>query len=402
MKKLILHTGFHKTATSSIQHYLSNNKSQLSENNYLYPLFKVKGNVIENHSIPLYSLFCDSPESYHINIRWGLDVTEINNYYKGVLNSALSSDKDIVISGEDISILDRTGLLNLKTTIESYGYEIRVVSYIRTPYSFACSLIQQNIKGGIESLSNITLPTASQFIKNIKEVFPLSEFYTFDEALQYPGGPVSHFMGLLGIKAYQSKVSNLGLGNASTRLINHINLYCPSIVDGVLNIEREGYHHFHEDFNFDEKKFLLTAEELSLIENDLSKENAIYASLLGEKFCDTSHPISSAVYFTQDMVDFIAGFKHRLPVAFMPYIYDFIKLSRHDLDLSLANLFQSSLLPFEFHVYRDTAMLWEKKDTAIALKFMLLAQHMKPNGELINRKISEYQKILNARSDNNV
>ena len=58
MKKLFLHMGLHKTATTSFQATCSKNAEELSKQNYLYPVFINKENrkEIYNHSIPIFSV----------------------------------------------------------------------------------------------------------------------------------------------------------------------------------------------------------------------------------------------------------------------------------------------------------------------------------------------------------
>ena len=73
MKRFILHVGFHKTATSSIQQTLALNLDQLAEQGYRYPIFEYNGLKITNHSIPFYSTYCKEPQKYNMNIMNGYD-----------------------------------------------------------------------------------------------------------------------------------------------------------------------------------------------------------------------------------------------------------------------------------------------------------------------------------------
>ena len=150
MKKLILHVGFHKTATSSIQHTLTENTQVLDECGYIYPLFYNNERRILNHSISIYSAFCENPASYHINIRNGdlerLD--DLNKSYMLQLSGFLKLDKNIILSGEDISTLSYDSLLNLKKFILSYGFKLEVFCSVRKAYSLTCSELQEQIKNG--------------------------------------------------------------------------------------------------------------------------------------------------------------------------------------------------------------------------------------------------------------
>ncbi|WP_033017466.1 hypothetical protein [Pseudoalteromonas sp. BSi20652] len=154
MKKLLLHVGFHKTATSSIQKTLAKNNALLASLGYIYPSFDYKSKKVINHSIPIYSIFCESPASYHINIRNGdlVRVEELNKDYMLQFTSILETNKNVIISGEDISTLSLQALIELKNLISSYGFELEVYCSVRKAYSFTCSELQERIKNGTGTL----------------------------------------------------------------------------------------------------------------------------------------------------------------------------------------------------------------------------------------------------------
>ena len=84
ISEIFLHVGLHKTASSSIQDTLFSKKNSkfLEENDYLYPK-----HWPANHSIPLYSNFCDHPEKYHINIKKGYGMEETKKANEAYLQS---------------------------------------------------------------------------------------------------------------------------------------------------------------------------------------------------------------------------------------------------------------------------------------------------------------------------
>src|SRR3989304_5866607 len=79
VSEIILHVGLHKTGTSSIQEtlFLNENNKILKNHGFLYPK-----NWVPNHSIPVYSAFCDNPEKYHANIKLGYNLSEIEEKIK--------------------------------------------------------------------------------------------------------------------------------------------------------------------------------------------------------------------------------------------------------------------------------------------------------------------------------
>lgn len=86
------------------------NKDLLQDAGITYPCFTCStANIpkINNHSIPIVSLFSEKPENYHVNMRWGVsgDIKEVNSAYESQLEGFLDTSKNILISGEDISTL---------------------------------------------------------------------------------------------------------------------------------------------------------------------------------------------------------------------------------------------------------------------------------------------------------
>lgn len=402
MKKVILHVGLHKTATSSIQQTLAQSREILICQGFEYPVFSVEEKNIENHSIPFYSLYCNDPDSYHINIRWGVFAEKVNPLYEKQLADSLNSDRDVIFSGEDISILPREGLERLKSYLLSFGVELRVICFVRSPYSYTCSLIQQDIKGGRESLEDLKVKPISTFIDNIKAVFPDAEFHQYDKALKHEAGPVGYFIDLIGIAEVCSYVgSNKGLGNASTRLINFINKRYPSFVDGKINPKRQGHHHFHEDFNFDNAKFLLSETELSVVRKDLDSENKNIERLLGKEFCDHSYPISKEIYLDGKMVDEVIRNVDSLPLNLKICAYDFVKENSYGNFDILEGFFKEDD-SLDAMLCRDTAILWESKDLSKALIFMEMAKKKKPAGKKINEKLNQYYKSLGGKREGDV
>ena len=122
MGQVIIHAGFHKTATTSIQKTFAENCKQLEKLGFYYPLFYLDDRLIDNHSMPFSSLFMSNPEQYHMNARWKVDANEANQQYKQQLNGILHKKLNkILISGEDISMLTRSELSRMIEKIYSYA-----------------------------------------------------------------------------------------------------------------------------------------------------------------------------------------------------------------------------------------------------------------------------------------
>ena len=71
MKELILHVGFHKTATGSFQATCAKNRELLDDQGIYYPSFSLVNKVTNNHSAPIASLFTKGPSSLRVNVTQG-------------------------------------------------------------------------------------------------------------------------------------------------------------------------------------------------------------------------------------------------------------------------------------------------------------------------------------------
>ena len=111
IQTIYLHIGFHKTGTSTIQETLFTNSKILEKNACLYPQ-----SLGINHSVPIYSQFCDQPEKYHIFLRNNNNLEEINQFNSIIKNNFLveinnnNKCSKLIISGEDIALLSENNL----------------------------------------------------------------------------------------------------------------------------------------------------------------------------------------------------------------------------------------------------------------------------------------------------
>ncbi|MCM3308578.1 hypothetical protein [Priestia megaterium] len=256
IKEVILHVGLHKTGTTSIQKTLfsERNNKILEQKGYIYP--KIFG---ENHSYPLYSAFCDSPETYYENIKKGYTNSQIQNINSQNLDKLRwelleKEQSKLIISGEDISRLSVKNLKELKRYINSLStlpLIIKVLIYVRNPINWSVSAIQEKIKGGE------TYQTAFYYMENhlkfhfqkkfkkFLEVFGKEhiEIYPFEDAISYDYGPVGHFLSILDFHENEIDGFNIIRGNESMSLVtgeilSFINERLPMLKNGKINVGR--------------------------------------------------------------------------------------------------------------------------------------------------------------------
>ena len=290
MGQVIIHAGFHKTATTSIQKTCAQNRKQLEKLGFYYPLFYLDDRLIDNHSIPFYSMFTSNPDRYHTNIRWKVDASEANKKYEQQLNDILQKKLNkILISGEDISVMTEAELSNMKEKIYSYGYSIRLIILVRSPFSSLNSFIQQQIKGG-RSIEKAQCQYTKDRIEKIISIFPKAEFYSFQESYQHKHGTIGYFLNLIGVNNYSEIEfihSNTSVSNQSARLISYINKKQPFFIKHKINPCRyQGDTWiFHQ---IQGNKFKLTSNEIERFRNILDEDNEYLLEKFSLDFCDSN------------------------------------------------------------------------------------------------------------------
>ncbi|MEI6797601.1 MAG: hypothetical protein WCO04_00100 [Pseudomonadota bacterium] len=143
-RKIFLHIGMHKTGSTAIQsafHGYDNGR-------LLYaPLEN------ENHSIPFYTAFSGDHFSYHIWQTAGLSDLEIaakQRFYLKEIEQILSlnKDRDVFFSGEDISVISKSGVEQIASLFKKVDRDVTVIVYVRSPLSYATSALQEIIRQG--------------------------------------------------------------------------------------------------------------------------------------------------------------------------------------------------------------------------------------------------------------
>lgn len=296
MAKLFLHIGLHKTASSSFQHTCAANRTSLLKQDLHYPLFDCpEGNQqeINNHSIPLFSLYTTKPERYPVHLRWGIqDIQAVNNAYQKQLEQALNQNHDLLLSGEDVASLEADELQKLLGDLRDCGRELIAFACVRSPYAFHCSQVQQQVKDGV-AMNPVGLCPQRHRISKLKQVFGKSlHWIPFTEACRHPQGPVGHFLKFCGIDPTTITIHNCNEGRSAelVRIQNLLNHHQPRIRDGALNPQHIRLRPFQGS------RFLLQPKELAELTDHLNTENAALEELLGPGFGDPERPTSSSSF----------------------------------------------------------------------------------------------------------
>ena len=296
MAKLFLHIGLHKTASSSFQLSCAGNQATLQKQNVFYPLFDCPGTIhkkINNHSIPLFSLYTTHPESYPINLHWEIeDIVSVNQSYTQQLQQALECDEDLLLSGEDIASLEVDELTNCLNDMRSSGRELVMFACVRSPYAFHCSQVQQQVKDGV-AMNPVGLCPQRHRVSKLKQVFGESlHWIPFADACRHAQGPVGKFLDFCGIDPTTITIHNSNEGRSAelVRIQNLLNHHQPRIRDNALNPQ------YIRVRPFQGSRFLLQPQELAEVTDHLNTENAALEVLLGPGFGDPDRPTSDGSF----------------------------------------------------------------------------------------------------------
>lgn len=325
-ERIVLHIGLHKTGTTTLQDFLYQYRLPLEQElQVLYPALH------RNYSQALYSAFAEQPEQYSVNIRNGLDtpakVALVNeeNLQALLKECAASTATQLILSGEDLSLLSSAGLQRLRDWLSPLAEEMCVVCALRDPLKWSVSAAQSRIRGG-HSYAEVNLEPplqrARQRLQRCAQVFGETgiKLIDFDAALQGEGGLPGAFFDVLGLprswvsgKPVQRRNESMSLEAAY--LISSLNQDLPLYVDGKL-----GQRRFKDDIRemiqqTAGRPFALTATAMQKIKDCSEPESA----WLEDKFAITldnsrlSTPVERAagtLNFSPAAISSIAGQLH--------------------------------------------------------------------------------------------
>lgn len=299
-KRIILHAGLHKTGTTAIQQALAAAPEILQSQGWNYPIFAdgVRKRII-NHSIPLYTLFCDNPDAYLGNLTAGVDGKMASQRFAEQLEHELDGDYNLILSGEDVATLNEASLQRLARSLSEH--DLLVILVVRESYSSFCSHLQHRIHRGMHGI-RLELPSLQRNCLRVARVFSDLRFLGYEQACQSPGGLLAAFMQTCGLDPAPFKFprTNVSIGNHTARFLASFNEICPLIVDGKRNPERPKFD-VHK-LDFDAVKFSLTKAEFAIIEKRVHAENERLSEITSlpirlqdfPAFSD-AHPFSSSL-----------------------------------------------------------------------------------------------------------
>ncbi len=457
IKTVYLHIGYHKTATSSIQQTLFNNRQLLNEYGFFYP-----NTWPRNHGMNLTSIFYDKPERYDLNIIRNKNKQEslkFNNKQIRILEDEINntSSEKVIISGEDISVMDEESVKKLLSFFRKItpNAEIKIVVCTREYVSFVTSAIQQFEKAGhsFESMISgiaenvVHRSRIEKFINNvgIENII----IYRFEDALQYKKGPVECFLNKIGIDndlinkmdivklneslsnksidllMYINKRSTLvenykinrGRKNGDTKILNSISGDKFSL---SLNRQKEILKNSEEDVQWlklrtgvDYTNYEVKFKKVSKIIFDEVYENELKSissklsptilkltyDYFNDKLKDETNDISRLTF--ENLLKFYdniygSSLKNSTLETFISkieYEKEKIEINKQNINQCITKINNNKFVEADY--YRELALFCEVHDKIETAKyFMDIAKELRPYGKCINSKCKEYEKKI--------
>lgn len=196
-----LHIGMHKTGSTSIQENLV--KFRRPEG-WRY-LTVVDG---ANMGQALFKMFGTNAQEFHWFVKQGKTASQLSARgaklrEKFERNLARAPERDVIISAEALSLLDKPGVVALRDFLAPHFSVIKVVAYVRPPLGFMNSAFQQQLKHGKTAFRFAAArPKYRRRFEKFEEIFGRGNVILrkFNPAAFPNGCIVADFCRMLGIQ----------------------------------------------------------------------------------------------------------------------------------------------------------------------------------------------------------
>ncbi|MEO1019386.1 MAG: hypothetical protein AAFY56_17095 [Pseudomonadota bacterium] len=244
MKRLIVHIGWEKTGTTSLQSFLSVNSQKLREFGICYPNNQNLTFAARNSHTPLVGAVMDKgkPSEYRDFI-WPNKQLDPHIILEDFASYLKKDDPTIVVSAEHFStrVNTESELGRFRNYIRNSGRNITIICYIRDPVSMARSSHFEYVKsGGREQLNwGSVSPGNERFnplhqLRRWAKVFGSENLISreYQRAKLIGGNTISDFCYLLDIDPSEYDVpdrKNITISQDQIELIRRCNRFLPAI-----------------------------------------------------------------------------------------------------------------------------------------------------------------------------
>ncbi len=239
MKRVLLHIGHRKTATTSIQDTFKCSCSILEEHGYYYPLPDGRAHHNKLFTV-LFKRNLQRPEHKNTLLDHSLDISNIEETRSNLENWLIDKLANcrattIIFSGEDLPYFSKPELEDIKEFFtNALGIvEFAVYAYTRDPIAYASSDYQQHARQFLSGTRILHFPY-EEIIGRYLNVFGKESInlYKFEDACKYPGGPVCFLHNKIGlgnevVDQMQILNKNESISDMAVDLLTYINREIP-------------------------------------------------------------------------------------------------------------------------------------------------------------------------------
>ena len=291
--KLLLHIGTKKTGTTSIQHFLKQNREKLLENKIYIPQSPMvaKGNhrwvaVFAYNASRIDDLIIG--QQFKNNQERSEKIRKRKDQFLSECQEAKATCNTMILSSEQFHsrLQSQEEIQRLYSTLNPIFEEIEIILYIRDPLKMAVSSLSTTIKaGGIDSTLNTPssqdlegnhYKTINQWEKN----FPEAKITVrrFEKSRLIDGDIVSDFCSQIAANFHKKdytffKPTNSTLSLTGMALLRRLNFKFPRFTDNKPNPIRKTIVEFVENNTDDGSEFLPCEEEFKLYEDYFAEPN---------------------------------------------------------------------------------------------------------------------------------
>ena len=251
IERVVLQIGMDKTATTSIQLFLSENRPWLNRNSLEY---RTDWGA-NNHSVPLKSMLSRDSQKIYWHVVSGHDAAWIAEFdYRNLLALCEGikecKSKTYIFFGEGICGFKIHELKNLKKLLAVLMPRARVeiLFCVRSVEQYASSGYQQAIRmGRAYDEKRMMLVYSNIYFRKLFRVLLIFgkrrlTVYPFEETTKHPYGPIGYFIQRLGAspnetEGLSSPKANESISFQATEIIDFINKRYP-LIDGNKKSER--------------------------------------------------------------------------------------------------------------------------------------------------------------------
>lgn len=276
-RRIIVHLGLAKTGTTILQESaFAYRERLLAEHDILYPSNGV------NH-FHFQSVVSDAPELLIQMRREGITTREEARARASEFLAAFEAElietapQTVLISSEYFSSMSRSELLRLYELLSGYAEEIWAVAYMRDPWSYSASIVQQHVRDG-----RLEAPIQFGYFGGPAKFLRVLDSVFVENLIIRPyfgGGPhrtniVEDFCEVIGISripecASEGPAANRSIGHVRMTLIAELNRIWPQFdKNGVYvhSIERNFALQWLLDLPLQDRPIVLTKRQVEVIQ----------------------------------------------------------------------------------------------------------------------------------------